>query len=83
MKLQMMILSCFTICVTPLLFSQTNQKPAKEWPSYGNDAGGRRYSASTQINDKNVHTILYFSPFIDRITTSPKYIIFETIICKI
>ena len=27
------------------------------WPCYGGDAGGARYSALTQINDKNVHEL--------------------------
>src|ERR1700730_14662275 len=30
------------------------QKPNTDWPAYGNDAGGSRYSSLTQINSQNV-----------------------------
>ncbi|WP_315820761.1 hypothetical protein [Paraflavitalea speifideaquila] len=29
-------------------------KPAVEWPAYGNDAGGTRYSPLNQVNARNV-----------------------------
>jgi quinoprotein glucose dehydrogenase len=57
MKLKMMLLLCCNSAVIVSLFSQSTQKRSKEWPAYGNDAGGQRYSASTQINDQNVQQL--------------------------
>lgn len=57
MKLQMMMLFCCNAVAIGSLFAQSNPKASKEWPAYGNDAGGQRYAASTQINDKNVQQL--------------------------
>src|SRR5215471_8601668 len=38
----------FAVTAVPLLYSQ------KDWPVYGHDPGGQRYSPLTQINAKNV-----------------------------
>lgn len=32
-------------------------KAGGEWPNYGNDAGGKRYSPLSQVNDQNVSTL--------------------------
>jgi glucose dehydrogenase len=45
-----------TVCLagTPLLLSQY----AAEWPTYGRDPGGTKYSSLSQINTKNVSALL-------------------------
>ena len=39
------------------LFLATTVATAQQWPAYGNDAGGTRYSPLTQISSKNVSTL--------------------------
>src|SRR5687767_3579426 len=34
-----------------------SQEKYKQWSAYGGDAGGTRYSALTQINESNVHSL--------------------------
>src|SRR5262249_55915866 len=41
------LVTCFPATATPT-------PPAGEWPSYGRDAGGMRYSPLAQINPSNV-----------------------------
>ena len=43
------------IWFSAILFAQA--KPDSEWPTYGNDAGGTRYSPAAQINRGNVDTL--------------------------
>ncbi len=58
MKLKILHLACIFHIVNMLSYGQSNGIPAKrmpgEWPAYGNDAGGRRYSPLNQVNDRNV-----------------------------
>ena len=45
------------ILVSPVLFAQSAAKSSletSEWPNYGNDPGGMRYSPLAQINNENV-----------------------------
>jgi quinoprotein glucose dehydrogenase len=44
---------CFAIQAQPVT---TNNK-SESWPTYGNDAGGNRYSPLTQVNSKNVKNL--------------------------
>ena len=37
--------------------SAAQEADAKEWPTYGHDSGGMRYSPLTQINAKNVSSL--------------------------
>ena len=39
------------ICLLPALAA------AQDWPTYGGDAGGRRYSTAAQITPDNVHLL--------------------------
>ncbi|HLV88040.1 MAG TPA: pyrroloquinoline quinone-dependent dehydrogenase [Candidatus Sulfotelmatobacter sp.] len=53
------VLSAFVfLLVSPALFAQgtvrNNSLEASEWPNYGNDPGGMRYSPLAQINKQNV-----------------------------
>src|SRR5690348_8975052 len=40
--------------VWPADDAHAQTKPDAGWPNYGNDAGGTRYSAASQINRSNV-----------------------------
>ena len=45
---------CFCAC---LLFAANNDKARGEWPVYGHDPGGQRFSPLTQINSSNVKSL--------------------------
>jgi quinoprotein glucose dehydrogenase len=45
------------LLVTYASFAQTKKQNADEWPVYGRDGGGSRYSPLKQINDKNVKNL--------------------------
>ena len=47
-------LACLLVARTACGLSQD---VADEWPCYGHDSGGMRYSPLTQINRKNVHKL--------------------------
>jgi quinoprotein glucose dehydrogenase len=57
-------LACASLLLASIPFSY-GQAPGKaalnrsagEWPAYGNDAGGMRYSPLSQVNDRNVATL--------------------------
>ncbi|MFT3701106.1 MAG: pyrroloquinoline quinone-dependent dehydrogenase [Agriterribacter sp.] len=51
MKIKTGMLLCFQVSVMSLFAQQINQT---QWPSYGNDAGGKRYAPLMQVNDHNV-----------------------------
>ncbi len=47
MKIKIILLTVNSLLITAALHAQ------QEWPAYGHDAGGSRFSPATQINDKN------------------------------
>ena len=47
---------CKTILLTIISLPALCQE-YKNWSAYGGDAGGTRYSALTQINESNVHSL--------------------------
>ena len=49
------LLAICLFCFDPVIIVAVGQNPAAtEWPSYGNDAGGMRYSRLSQVNRENV-----------------------------
>jgi quinoprotein glucose dehydrogenase len=52
MRLSALLAQARNFCL--LLFFAASLSAQEGWPTYGGDAGGSRYSASTQINRKNV-----------------------------
>src|ERR1700691_5212252 len=44
-------------CTVLILFGATSPSKLQEWPWYGGDAGGNRYSTLTDINRDNVKTL--------------------------
>src|SRR6187402_387 len=47
--------ACQLTIISGTLLGQTTGTPqSADWPAYGNDAGGMRYSPMQQINEKNV-----------------------------
>ena len=62
MHLKILILLSTAIFTMNLATAQTTKAKAidindKQWPAYGHDAGGMRYSSSTQINYQNVEKL--------------------------
>src|SRR4051812_18957008 len=48
------LLGAASLCGAGLAQAQTGASTSKEWPAYGHDAGGMRYSPLTQITRANV-----------------------------
>src|SRR5258706_5753433 len=57
MRLQIVLLytcSCFVSFVSGQSAKQENNTRNNEWPAYGHDGGGSRYSPLQQINNSNI-----------------------------
>src|SRR5215470_6218957 len=52
-KTAFLVVAVFSLFFKSIL-AQTGARPNVEWPNYGNDAGGMRYSPLTQINKQSV-----------------------------
>lgn len=50
-------LYCLTILVLLGVAAAQNERPGSDWPAYGRDAGGARFSPLTQINQANVKAL--------------------------
>lgn len=62
MKIKALVCAFLLLASIPFSYGQapgkaTSTRPAGEWPAYGNDAGGMRYSPLKQVNDQNVSTL--------------------------
>jgi quinoprotein glucose dehydrogenase len=55
------ILVCILLLIQALLYAQPKKAarslPAADWPDYGRDAGGMRFSPLNQVNTQNVTTL--------------------------
>jgi quinoprotein glucose dehydrogenase len=49
-----LIIVLIVACVTSVMAAGQSGGPTDDWPSYGHDPGGMRYSSLTQINPQNV-----------------------------
>lgn len=62
MKTKTLLYTCIMLTGNAFSYGQTpgklsTHKPSAEWPAYGNDAGGTRYSPLSQVNDRNVSSL--------------------------
>jgi len=62
MKIKALVCASLLLASNPFSYGQapgkaTSARPAGEWPAYGNDAGGMRYSPLTQVNNGNVTSL--------------------------
>ncbi|AXY77606.1 pyrroloquinoline quinone-dependent dehydrogenase [Paraflavitalea soli] len=62
MTIKALVCASLLLASNPYSYGQAPRKaaavhPAGEWPAYGNDAGGMRYSPLNQVNDKNVASL--------------------------
>src|SRR2546429_8181031 len=62
MKYKLFIIAHILLIYVAHVYAQNAEKPVKhqpggEWPAYGNDAGGTRYSPLQQVNDHNVSSL--------------------------
>ncbi len=62
MKIKALVCASLLLASIPFSYGQaprkaTTTRPAGEWPAYGNDAGGMRYSPLSQVNDGNVASL--------------------------
>ncbi|MEK6480337.1 pyrroloquinoline quinone-dependent dehydrogenase [Catalinimonas sp. 4WD22] len=57
MKKGLLLWICFVAVLLPKLQAQQNKQGYHDWPAYGNDPGGMRHAASTQITPENVQQL--------------------------
>ena len=54
---RILVLAAASAAIASLSFAQDKKTESKEWPTYGHDPGGMRYSPLTQITPANVSSL--------------------------
>ncbi len=67
---KILLLVCLCLAACTQISKQTNNTQTQDWPSYGRDLSGQRFSPATQINAENVKNLAEAWKFKSGITAS-------------